>query len=112
MQLNKKQELTLTALGNGVRRDIVQMLAQNSMSVGEIAARIPVSRPAISKHLKLLKNANLIKAESMGTRNIYRLERQGFEDAKNWLDGFWDDALARLKMVAENSTPKNMDVDQ
>lgn len=100
------QELTLNALGSPVRRNIVQMLHEKPMSVGEIAADLPVSRPAISKHLKLLKEAHLVKNNAVGTKNVYQLEQQGFDEAKKWLDGFWDDALIRFKVVAENTAPK------
>lgn len=106
LNLNRAQELTLNALGSTVRRNIVQMLHEKPMSVGEIAADLPVSRPAISKHLKLLKEAHLVKGHAVGTKNVYQLDQQGFDEAKKWLDGFWDDALSRFKMVAENTVPK------
>lgn len=104
--IHPHQCLVLSALGNPVRQEIVHLLSQKPMSVGEIALQLPVSRPAISKHLKLLKNAKLIQAQSVGTRNIYKLDESGFQDAKQWLNSFWDDGLARYKLLAENTKPE------
>ena len=103
MTISKPQELTFTALGNPVRRHILHMLSQKDMSVVEIAAQVTVSRPAISKHLKLLKNAQLIKFQTVGTCNFYGLNKEGFDNARCWLDGFWDNALDRFKLLAENT---------
>ena len=69
----------------------------------EIADTQPVSRPAVSKHLKVLETAELVAHRSEGNRNVFRLERSGFDAARHWLDSFWDDALARLALVAENT---------
>ena len=99
-----QQELIFDALGSSVRRDIIQMLSDKPMSVGDIASQLPVTRPAISKHLKLLKEANLVASQAVGTRNVFSLESAGFDNARSWLDGLWDDALMRLKILAENTT--------
>lgn len=90
------------ALGNPTRRAIVRILGAGPRSVGEIAAELPVSRPAVSKHLRLLSAAKLVTHQVDGVRNVFRLERAGFEAARRWLDAFWDEALSRFAMVAEN----------
>jgi len=97
-----ESERPLDALGNPVRRRIVGMLARAPLSVGEIAAALPVSRPAVSKHLQVLERAALVAHDRSGNRNLFRLDRQGFEAARSWLDGFWDEALSRYALAAEN----------
>lgn len=92
----------LDALGNPVRRQIVEMLALRPQAVGEIAAQLPISRPAVSKHLRVLQGAALVEFTPDGTRNVFALRRAGFDTAREWLGDFWDDALARFRMVAEN----------
>jgi DNA-binding transcriptional ArsR family regulator len=74
--------------------------------VGRIAAQLPVSRPAVSKHLRLLHEAGLVACESRGNQNLYRIEAAGFDAARRWLDAFWDEALTRFKLTAENTTPR------
>jgi DNA-binding transcriptional ArsR family regulator len=98
--------LALDALGNEVRRGIVRILAKKPSSVGELSEYFPVSRPAISRHLRLLEGAGLVAHEAVGNRNLYRLDARGFEAVRSWLDRFWDDALARFKLVAENTCPR------
>ncbi|TDD22062.1 ArsR family transcriptional regulator [Kribbella turkmenica] len=84
----------LDALGDPTRRAILETLRQGGpSSVGGLAERIPVSRPAISQHLKVLGAVGLVDHESRGTRNIYRVDRTGLDDLRAWLDRFWDDAL-------------------
>lgn len=97
-------ETALDALGNPLRRSIVHMLAAESQPVGALAAKLPVSRPAVSKHLRVLEEANLVTFEKQGNRNVYRLAPLGFGAARQWLDKFWDNALARFAMVAENTS--------
>ena len=70
-----------------------------------IAEQLPISRPAVSKHLRLLEQAGLVAHVPKGARNIFRLEQKGFEQARAWLDDFWGDALDRFKLVAENTAP-------
>ncbi len=96
-------ERALDALGNATRRDIVRILATGPRPVGQIADELPVSRPAISKHLRILERARLVTFEAAGKKNVYRLRAEGFEAARDWFDGFWDDALARFALVAENT---------
>jgi DNA-binding transcriptional ArsR family regulator len=92
----------LNALGSPTRRQIVRLLGADALSVGELAARLPVSRPGVSKQLRVLEKAGLVEYRSEGTRNIFRLRQEGFDEVRQWLDGFWDDALVRFAMVAEN----------
>ena len=101
--LKPRTEAVLDALGTPTRRAILARLQKAPCAVGEIAAGLPVSRPAVSKHLRILRRARLVKARSMGTRTIYSLDARGFERARSWLDEFWDTALARFRMVAENT---------
>lgn len=90
----------LDALGNPVRRDILRALRAAPLSVGEIAARFPVSRPAISRHLRLLEDAGLVEARAHGTKSLYAVRVQGFASVRDFLDEFWDTALARLEELA------------
>ena len=101
-----KQSPVLDALGNATRREILGMLAESPLAVGAIARRLPVSRPAVSKHLRILQQAELVAFERAGNRNIFRLQPTGFDRARDWLDRFWDDALTRFKLVAENTAPE------
>jgi DNA-binding transcriptional ArsR family regulator len=94
------------ALGNPTRREIIGLLYERQRSVGELAEELPVSRPAVSKHLRLLEDAGLVACEARGNRNVYWLEARGFEGARSWLDRFWDEALARIKLMAENTRPR------
>ncbi|TPV92565.1 MAG: winged helix-turn-helix transcriptional regulator [Myxococcales bacterium FL481] len=98
-------DAVLDALGNATRRDMLQALGERPRTVGELGEAFPISRPAVSKHLKVLETAGLVRHVSEGTRNIYELDLTGFEAARRWLDGFWDQALARFRLLAENSEP-------
>jgi DNA-binding transcriptional ArsR family regulator len=102
----RRDALALDALGNPVRRELLRLLAQKEQPVGELAEKVPVSRPAVSKHLKLLEEAGLVARETRGNRNYCRLEARGFEAAHKFLDGFWEVAMSRLKMHAENTKPR------
>jgi DNA-binding transcriptional ArsR family regulator len=92
----------LDALGNPVRRSILESLRQRPRSVGELAEMFPVSRPAISRHLRLLQDAELVAHRTVGRQNLYQLRHDGLEEARAFLDGMWGDALSRFKLVAEN----------
>ena len=93
----------MAALGNDVRRAILRVLAERPLPAGEIAMQFPISRPAVSKHLKLLFDAGLVGHKTAGTSRIYHLEKRGFSAGREWLDQFWPDALGRFRMVAENT---------
>jgi DNA-binding transcriptional ArsR family regulator len=90
----------LDALGNPVRRAILHELRAGSLSVGEIAVRLPVSRPAVSRHLRVLEDAGLVQVREEGTRNIYSIHMRGFASVRAFVDEFWDTALARLEKLA------------
>jgi DNA-binding transcriptional ArsR family regulator len=91
------------ALGDRTRRAIVLMLAAGPMSVGDLAAQLPVTRPAVSQHLKVLKDAGLVGEEAVGTRRIYRLDAAGVAALREQLDDFWDQALGGFRKVVERS---------
>lgn len=92
----------LAALADPTRRAVFERLRDGPRGVGEIAAELPVSRPAVSQHLKVLKEAGLVADEARGTARIYRIHAEGLRELRDWLDGFWDDALARFKAHAES----------
>jgi DNA-binding transcriptional ArsR family regulator len=96
-------DAALDALGNPVRRAMLQRLAAGRLSVGEIAAELPISRPAVSRHLSVLKNAELVTDSASGTSRHYSLNEAGFAALRLWLDEFWTDAEARFRLVAENT---------
>ena len=91
----------LDALGNPVRREILRALRRRPLSVGEVAARFPVSRPAVSRHLRLLEEAGLVDSRAEGTRTLYAVRVQGLASVREFLDEFWDTALARLEELAQ-----------
>jgi len=80
---------------------IFERLAKKPMSVGKLAAGLEVTRGAVSQHLKILKDADLVAHEQAGTRNVYRVEARGVEAMRAYLDKFWDRALAAFKAAAE-----------
>jgi DNA-binding transcriptional ArsR family regulator len=84
-----------------MRQAIVERLAERPMSVGELAADLPVSRPAVSQHLKVLKEAELVRDEARGTRRIYRIDPAGLGAIRQWLDRHWEQALAAYVEAAE-----------
>jgi DNA-binding transcriptional ArsR family regulator len=86
-------EAVLDALGDRTRRQIVEHLRRGPASVGELAARLPVSRPAVSQHLTVLRRSGLVRYEERGTRNIYRLDPAALGSLRGWLDSFWQTAL-------------------
>ena len=90
----------LDALGNPVRRAILQELRAGPRAVGEIAAELPVSRPAVSRHLRMLEDAGLVQVREEGARNLYSIRMQGFASVREFVDDFWDTALARLEKLA------------
>lgn len=107
MLRNSLPDEALDALGNPERRKILRLLADGPQSVGAIAGAFSISRPAISRHLKVLEGARLVRHQGAGTRNLYSLDRAGFDATGLWLDAFWDEAAARLRLVAENTSLDN-----
>jgi DNA-binding transcriptional ArsR family regulator len=97
----------LTALADPTRREIFERLADRPRAVGELAGELPVSRPAVSQHLKVLKDARLVVDRRDGTRRIYQLDPRGLRDLRGYLDHFWDQALAGFKSAAEQQTKEN-----
>jgi DNA-binding transcriptional ArsR family regulator len=91
------------ALGDPQRRTILTLLADHPRAVGELAASMPVSRPAVSWHLRLLKEAGLVEEERMGTRRIYALRPEGIDAVARYLEQVWGDAASRFRLVAENT---------
>jgi DNA-binding transcriptional ArsR family regulator len=94
-------DLVLDALGDSTRRSIVNVLGPGPLAVGEVAARLPVSRPAVSQHLRVLERAGLVCVTPDGRRRLYALDRRGFRAAREWLDGFWTQGLADFAALAE-----------
>ena len=90
-----------SALGDRTRRAIFERLADSPCAVGELASALPVSRPAVSQHLKVLKDAGLVVDQAAGNRRIYRLNPEGLSELRADLDRFWSSALAAYKVVAE-----------
>lgn len=90
-----------TALADPTRRAIFERLADRPSAVGELASDLPVSRPAVSQHLKVLKEGGLVIDEPDGTRRIYRVDPEGVDALRAYLDEFWNQALAAFKRVAE-----------
>ncbi len=94
-------ETALEALGDPTRRRIFDLLRLQPQSVAALAAELPVSRPAVSQHLRVLRDARLVKHRVEGTRHVYEVTPEGLDDLRGWLDGFWDDALYRFARAAE-----------
>ena len=95
-----------SALGDPTRRAIFERLAGRPHSVGELAAELPVSRPAVSQHLKVLKEAGLVSDRAEGTRRLYRVDPGGVGALRDYLDRFWDQALTAFKDAVEGTDDK------
>ena len=93
----------LAVLADPTRRKVFERLRAGPRPVNLIAAGLPVSRPAVSQHLKVLKDAGLVEERSEGASRIYSLRREGLRELHDWLDGFWDDALEAFRLEAERS---------
>ena len=92
----------LAALADPTRRAIFERLAEGPAAVVDLAGQVPVSRPAVSQHLKVLKEAGLVADERDGTRRVYHVDPDGLEALRSYLDGFWNRSLAAFKRAAEN----------
>jgi DNA-binding transcriptional ArsR family regulator len=91
------------ALGDPNRRRIVELLSSEPRTVGALAEAMPISRPAVSRHLRLLKDAGLVTEEADGTRRIYRLHDEGIEAVERYLREVWGDVAVRFRLAAENT---------
>jgi DNA-binding transcriptional ArsR family regulator len=94
------------ALGDPNRRAIVELLRSGDSSVQQLADQLPISRPAVSRHLRLLKEAGLVSDRPEGTRRLYRLQGEGAEEVRAYLEQVWGDAAARFRLVAENAAER------
>jgi DNA-binding transcriptional ArsR family regulator len=88
------------ALGNPVRRKILVELRRSPMPVGALADRFSISRPAVSRHLRVLQDAGLVNPSGRGAQNIYSVRVQGFRSVQEFIDSFWDEALSQLEQMA------------
>ena len=93
----------LTALADPTRRQVFEQLASGSRTVGELASGLPVSRPAVSQHLKVLKDAGLVIDHAQGARRVYQIDPAGLGALRTWLDRFWDEALAAFQSEVERN---------
>ena len=89
------------ALADPTRREIFERVAAHPQAVGELADTLPVSRPAVSQHLRVLKDAGLVSDRAAGNRRVYRMDRRGIEELRAYLDHFWNQALAAFKATVE-----------
>jgi DNA-binding transcriptional ArsR family regulator len=95
-------EAALRAIAEPNRRRILQLVTAKELSAGEIASRFEITRPAVSQHLGVLREAGLVTERREGTRRLYSLRPEGFDDLKSFLEAFWDEGLERLKEAAEH----------
>jgi DNA-binding transcriptional ArsR family regulator len=96
--------VVLDALGDPTRRSIFESLRSGPRSVGELAEGLPVSRPAVSQHLRVLKAAGLVSDRKDGTRRVYRIEPEGVARMRDYFDGFWSEVLERFREAARKET--------
>lgn len=94
-------EVAITALADPTRRSIFERLRHGPRAVGQLADGLPVSRPAVSQHLRVLKEAGLVTERRDGTRRLYRIEPEGVEELREYFERFWDEALEAFKEAAE-----------
>ena len=104
MSIRESGDAVWNVLGDGTRRAIVEFLADQPMAVGDIAARLPVSRPAVSQHLKVLKESGLVSEDAIGRRHVYRLNPAGVIALRDQLDTFWDRTLAGYETTVDQTT--------
>lgn len=96
-------QATLEILADPTRRTLVDRLREGPLSVGRLAEGLPISRPAVSKHLRLMREAGVVRMTEDGTRNYYELDLRTLDEVRRYLDGFWDASLASFKRAAEAS---------
>ena len=95
-----------TALGDPTRRKIFERLKRRPLAVGDLSQGLPISRPAVSQHLKVLKNAGLVRSRYEGTRNVYHIDSSGIACMRDYLDQFWDTALLAFKKSVDKENQK------
>ena len=95
----------LAALADPTRRRVFELVADRPGPVGRLADQLPVSRPAVSQHLKVLREAGLVQEERVGTRHVYRLETAGLELLRSYFESFWERSLAAFKEAVEHASP-------
>jgi DNA-binding transcriptional ArsR family regulator len=95
------------ALGDANRREILRQLSTGDKPVQEIASAMPISRPAVSRHLRVLKEAGMVTERAEGTRRIYHLRDEGMRAVQAYLEGIWGEAAVRFRLLAENTDPKS-----
>jgi DNA-binding transcriptional ArsR family regulator len=93
----------IVALADPTRRAVFELVAAQPRSVAELTRALPVSQSAVSQHLKVLREAQLVRSDQQGTRNIYRLDPKGLERMRKWLDGMWSETLASFARELEKS---------
>jgi DNA-binding transcriptional ArsR family regulator len=91
------------ALGDSNRREILRLLGEGEKSVQEIAGELPISRPAVSRHLKLLSAAGLVSSDRRGTRQVYQLQEEGVQAVQSYLETVWGDVATRFRLLVENT---------
>ena len=96
-------QATLQILADPTRQALVERLRIGPLPVGKLAADLPISRPAVSKHLRLMKEAGVVRMSEDGTKNLYELDLRTLDELRRYLNGFWDSSLARFKKSAEAS---------
>jgi DNA-binding transcriptional ArsR family regulator len=106
MANQKSARAGLSALGDSTRREIFERVAARPRAVGDLARGVPVSRPAVSQHLKVLKEAGLVREVAVGTRRIYHIDPRGVGAMRDWLDAHWRGALAAFQKFADAEIDK------
>jgi DNA-binding transcriptional ArsR family regulator len=106
MSLAPSQGDPFEALGDSRRREILNLLSRGDLAVHEIAALLPISRPAVSRHLRLLKDAGLVLEHAEGTLRIYHLQDHGIDAVRSYLEEVWGQATTRFRLLAENTTDR------
>jgi DNA-binding transcriptional ArsR family regulator len=101
------EQAALEALGDPTRREIFERLSRSPLAVGELAGELPVSRPAVSQHLKVLKNAGLVFDRPAGTRRVYQVDPRAVEALREYFDAFWGQALQNFQRAAEAPTDQS-----
>lgn len=100
-----QQQQALQALGDPTRREIFERLTAGALAVGELAQELPISRPAVSQHLKVLKEAGLVFDRAAGTRRVYQVDPAAVAALREYFDSFWGEALASFRAAAERTEP-------